>query len=50
MSAGTVILVEKLLWMSRVTIPQMHWIELVLTIAINAALWWSNSRFFFTCL
>ena len=34
-------LVEKLLWMSPVTIPQMHWIELVLTVAFNAGLWWS---------
>jgi uncharacterized membrane protein YjjB (DUF3815 family) len=39
-----VMLVEKLLWMSRFTIPQMHWIELVLTVAINAGLWWSVAR------
>jgi len=41
---AAVMLVEKLLWMSRVTIPQMHWIELVLTVAINAALWWFAAR------
>ncbi len=36
---AAVMLVEKLLWMSRVTIPQMHWIELVLTVAFDAGLW-----------
>jgi len=36
---AAVMLVEKLLWMSRVTLPQMTWIELVLTVAINAGLW-----------
>ena len=41
---AAVMLVEKLLWMSRVTIPQMHWIELGLTVAINAGLWWSVAR------
>jgi uncharacterized membrane protein YjjB (DUF3815 family) len=37
-------LVEKLLWRSPVTLPQMTWIELVLTVAINAGLWWSVAR------
>jgi hypothetical protein len=41
---AAVMLVEKLLWMSGVTIPQMHWIELVLTVAFNAGLWWSIAR------
>ncbi len=41
---AAVMLVEKLLWMSRVTIPQMHWIELPVTVAINAGLWWSVAR------
>jgi hypothetical protein len=36
---AAVLLVEKLLWRSPVTIPQMSWIELVLTVAINAGLW-----------
>jgi hypothetical protein len=40
----SVVIVEKLLWMSRVTLPQMTGIELVLTLAINAALWWSVAR------
>jgi hypothetical protein len=37
-------LVEKLLWMNPVTLRQMTWIELVLTLAINAGLWWSIAR------
>jgi hypothetical protein len=41
---AAVMLVEKLLWMSPVTLPQMTWIELVLTLAINAALWWSVAK------
>ncbi|HEY3768912.1 MAG TPA: hypothetical protein VGN44_09575 [Candidatus Angelobacter sp.] len=41
---AAVMLVEKLLWMSPVTIPQMHWIELVLTVAFNAGLWWSIAK------
>jgi hypothetical protein len=41
---AAVMLVEKLLWMSRVTIPQMHWIELPVTVAINAGLWRSVAR------
>lgn len=41
---AAVMLVEKLLWMSPVTIRQMTWIELVLTVAINAGLWWSIAR------
>ena len=34
-------MVKTLLWMKRVAIPHMHWIELVLTLAINARMWWS---------
>jgi len=39
-----VMLVEKLLWMRGVTLPQMTWIELVLTVVFNAGLWWSIAR------
>jgi hypothetical protein len=35
---------EKLLWSSRLTLPGMTWVELVLTLAINAALWWSVAK------
>lgn len=41
---AAVLLVEKSLWMSGVTIPQMHWIEGVLTVAFNAGLWWLVAR------
>jgi hypothetical protein len=41
---AAVMLVEKLLWMSPVTLRQMTWIELALTVAINAGLWWSIAR------
>jgi|SRR5579883_2573623 len=36
--------VEKLLWNSRLTLSGMTWAELVLTLAINAALWWAVAR------
>jgi hypothetical protein len=36
---AAVMLVEKSLWMTPVTFRQMHWIELVLTVAFNAGLW-----------
>ena len=39
---AAVMLVEKLLCMSPVTIPQMTWVELVLAVAFNAGLWWTG--------
>jgi|SRR5579885_172656 hypothetical protein len=36
--------VEKLLWGSRLTLTGMTLAELVLTLAINAALWWSVAK------
>jgi hypothetical protein len=36
--------VEKLLWNSRLTLSGMTWVELALTLAINAALWWSVAK------
>ncbi|PYX55316.1 MAG: hypothetical protein DMG76_18615 [Acidobacteria bacterium] len=38
------VIVEKLLWSSRLTLSGMTWAELVLTLTINAALWWSVAR------
>jgi len=40
----SLVLVEKLLWNSRLTLSGMTWAELVLTLAINAALWWSVAK------
>ena len=41
---AAVMVVEKLLWMGPFTLRQMNWIELVLTVAFNAGLWWSVAR------
>ena len=40
----SLVLVEKLLWSSRLTLSGMTWVELALTLAINAALWWSVAK------
>ena len=40
----SLVLVEKLLWSSRLTLPGMTWVELALTLAINAALWWLAAK------
>jgi hypothetical protein len=37
-------IVEKLLWSSRLTLSGMTWVELVLTVALNAALWWLAAK------
>jgi hypothetical protein len=40
----SVVTVEKLLWSSWLTLSGMTWVELVLTLAINAAVWWSVAK------
>ncbi|MGB6684648.1 MAG: hypothetical protein WBH24_13460 [Candidatus Acidiferrum sp.] len=40
----SLVLVEKLLWSSRLTLSGMTWVELALTLAINAALWWLAAK------
>ncbi len=40
----SLVLVEKLLWSSRLTLSGMSWVELALTLAINASLWWSVAK------
>ena len=35
----SLVIVEKLLWSSRLTLSGMTWAELALTLALNAALW-----------
>ncbi len=40
----SLVIVEKLLWSSRLTLSGMTWVELVLTLAINAALWWLAAK------
>ena len=40
----SLVLVEKLLWSSPLTLSGMTWSELVLTLAINAELWWAVAR------
>jgi hypothetical protein len=40
----SLVIVEKLLWSSPLTLSGMTWAELVLTLAINAALWWSAAK------
>jgi hypothetical protein len=41
----SLVLVEKLLWNSRLDpLSGMTWAELVLTLAINAALWWLAAK------
>ena len=37
----SLVIVEKLLWSSGLTLSGNTWAELVLTLTINAALWWS---------
>jgi hypothetical protein len=37
----SLVLVEKLLWTTRLTLSGMTWAELAVTLAINAALWWA---------
>jgi hypothetical protein len=36
----SLVIVEKLLWSSRLTLSGMTWVELALTLTLNAALWW----------
>jgi len=36
----SLVLVEKLLWKSGLTLTGMTWVELALTLVLNAALWW----------
>ena len=40
----SLVIVEKLLWNTRLTLSGMTWAELFLTLAINAALWWSVAK------
>src|ERR1700694_3790025 len=40
----SLVLVEKLLWGSRPPLPEMSGLELPLTLAINAPLWWLAAR------
>ena len=40
----SLVIVEKLLWSSRLTLSGMTWVALLLTLAINAALWWSVAK------
>jgi hypothetical protein len=40
----SLVLVEKLLWNSRLSLSGMTWVELALTLAINAALWWLAAK------
>jgi hypothetical protein len=40
----SLVIVEKLLWSSPLTLSGMTWFELVLTLAINAAVWWACWR------
>lgn len=40
----SLVLVEKLLWSSRLTLSGMTWVELALTLTINAALWWLAAK------
>jgi hypothetical protein len=40
----SLVVVERLLWSSRLTLSGMTWVELVLTLAINAALWLVGSE------
>lgn len=40
----SLVIVEKLLWSSPLTLSGMTWVELVLTLAINAAVWWACWR------
>jgi hypothetical protein len=40
----SLVIVAKLLWSSRLTLSGMTWVELVLTLAINAALWWLAAK------
>src|SRR6266566_7672869 len=40
----SLVIVERLLWSSRLTLSGMTWVELVLTLAINAALWWLAAK------
>lgn len=40
----SLVLVEKLLWNSRLTLSGLTWAELAVTLAINAALWWAVAK------
>lgn len=40
----SLVIVEKLLWSSRLTLSGMAWVELALTLVLNAALWWSVAK------
>ncbi len=40
----SLVLVEKLLWSSRLTLSGMTWVELALTLVLNAALWWLAAK------
>jgi hypothetical protein len=40
----SLVIVERLLRSGGLTLPGMTWAELVLTLAINAALWWSVAK------
>jgi hypothetical protein len=40
----SLVIVEKLLGSCRLTLSRMPWAELVLTLSINAALWWSVAK------
>jgi hypothetical protein len=40
----SLVIVEKLLWKSGLTLSGMTWAELALTLALNAALWWLAAK------
>jgi hypothetical protein len=40
----SLVIVEKLLWGSRLTLSGMTWVELALPLAINAVLWWLAAK------
>jgi hypothetical protein len=40
----SLVLVEKLLWKSGLTLSGMTWVELALALALNAALWWLAAK------
>ena len=40
----SLVIVEKLLWSSGLTLSGMTCAELILTVALNAVLWWSVAR------
>ena len=40
----SLVFVEKLLWRSGLTLSGMTWVELALTLVLNAALWWLAAK------